>query len=112
MLGAELARDRYGIGWSTMSQARAIKGIKMLAIAPRGGGHAVYPSEVSFRNRTYPLVRNIYVYFDRKPGFPVEPRLKEFLRFILSAEGQQIVAKAGYLPLPRAMVEEERAKLN
>ena len=37
MLGEELAHDRYGIAWSTMSQARGIKGIKMLAVAPRGG---------------------------------------------------------------------------
>jgi phosphate transport system substrate-binding protein len=95
-----------------MSQARGIKGIKMLAIAPRGGGRAVMPSEASFRNRTYPLVRNIYVYFDRKPGTELAPRFKEFMRFILSPEGQQIAAEAGYLPLPQKMIEEQLQKLN
>jgi phosphate transport system substrate-binding protein len=112
MLGQELAHDAYGIAWSTMSQAKGIPGIKMLAIAPRGGGQAVYPSQASFQNRTYPLVRNIYVYFDRKPGTALDPRLKEFLRFILSAEGQEIVAQAGYLPLPAAMLKEQLEKLN
>jgi phosphate transport system substrate-binding protein len=112
MLGRELANDRYGIGWSTMSQARGIKGIKMLAIAPRGGGKPVYPSQLSFRDRTYPLVRNIYVYFDRKPRTALDPKLKEFLRFILSDEGQRIVAGAGYLPLPADMLEQERKKLD
>jgi phosphate transport system substrate-binding protein len=112
MLGEQLAHDSYGIAWSTMSQAKGIKGIKMLAIAPRGSGKAVYPTQASFQNRTYPLVRNIYVYFDRKPGSAVEPRLKEFVRFILSAEGQEIVAQAGYLPLPAEMVERQLAKLN
>jgi phosphate transport system substrate-binding protein len=112
MLSNELAHDRFGIAWSTMSQARGIKGIKMLAIAPRGGGRAVMPSEASFRNRTYPLVRNIYVYFDRKPGTELAPRFKEFMRFILSPEGQQIAAEAGYLPLPQKMIEEQLQKLN
>ena len=112
MLAHELAKDRYGIAWSTMSQARGIKGIKLLAIAPRGGGKAVYPSQASFQDRTYPLVRNIYVYFDRKPGSPIDQRLKEFLRFILSAEGQQIVARAGYLPLPPTILNEQLEKLD
>src|SRR5579864_7449885 len=112
MLGEELAHDRYGIAWSTMSQARGIKGIKMLAIVPRGGGRPVVPSQSSFRDRTYPLVRNIYVYFDRKPGSELAPRLKEFLRFILSPEGQRIAAQAGYLPLPPEMVKEQLQKLN
>ena len=112
MLGQELARNPYGIAWSTMSQARGIKGIKLLPIAPRGDGKAVYPSQASFQDRTYPLVRNIYVYFDRKPGTSIDPKLKEFLRFILSDEGQRIVAEAGYLPLPAGMIEKQRKKLN
>ena len=112
MLSRELAHDRYGIAWSTMSQARGIKGIKMLAIALRGGGKPIAPSAASFLNRTYPLVRNIYVYFDRKPGTQLAPKLKEFLRFILSPEGQRIAAEAGYLPLPRAMANEQLQKLN
>lgn len=112
MLGNELAHDPYGIGWSTMSQAKGIPGIKLLAIAPRGGGAAVMPSQASFQDRSYPLVRSIYVYFDRKPGTPLDPKLKEFLRFILSAEGQLLVSQAGYLPLPAATVAGERAKLD
>jgi len=70
------------------------------------------PSQATFQDRTYPLVRNIYVYFDRKPGAPLDPKLKEFLRFILSDEGQRIVAGAGYLPLPAREIEKQRAKLN
>lgn len=112
MLGNQLAHDRYGIGWSTMSQAKGIPGIKLVAIAPRGGGPAVMPSQVSFQDRSYPLVRSIYVYFDRKPGIALDPKLKEFLRFILSAQGQLLVSQAGYLPLPAAVAAGERAKLD
>ena len=112
MLSQGLANDPFGIAWSTMSQARGIKGIKILAIAPRGGGKAAYPSLASFEDRSYPLVRNIYVYFDRKPGTAIDPKLKEFLRFILSAQGQQIAREAGYVPLPAAMIDKQLAKLN
>lgn len=111
MLGQELAHDRYGIGWSTMSQAKGIPGIKILAIAPRGGAAPVVPSQQSFADRTYPMTRSIYVYYDRKPGATIDPKLKEFLRFILSAEGQLLVSQAGYLPLPAAVAATERAKL-
>lgn len=112
MLGTELAGNPYGIGWSTMSQAKGIAGIKMLAVAPRGGGRAVLPSAASFADRSYPLVRNIYIYFDRKPGTPMDPKLREFLRFALSADGQKMVGEGGYIPLPPAMLKAQLAKLD
>jgi phosphate transport system substrate-binding protein len=71
------------------------------------------PSAASFQDRSYPLVRSIYIYLNRPPGKPVEPRLKEFLRFVLSREGQQIVAdNASYLPLTADVVREQRRKLD
>ncbi len=112
MLTQELAANPYGIGWSTMSQAKGLPGIKMLAVAPRGGGKAVMPSQASFADRSYPMVRNIYIYFDRKPGTAMDPKLREFLRFALSADGQKMVGDAGYIPLPDAMLKAQLAKLD
>lgn len=111
MLRNELANDRYGIAWTIMSQARDIEGIKPIALAPRGTEDYVAPSMQSFRERTYPLVRNIYIYFDRAPGQALEPKLAEFLRFVLSREGQALVDLGGYLPLPSQTVREQLAKL-
>lgn len=108
----ELAGDPCGIGWSIMSQAKGIPGLKAIALAPRGSRNHVAPSEQSFRDRSYPLVRNIYIYFDRPPGKPQDPKLKEFLRFALSNEGQKMVGDAGYLPLPPAMIAEQLRKLD
>jgi phosphate transport system substrate-binding protein len=71
------------------------------------------PSKGSFQDRSYPMVRNIYIYLNRKPGTPVEPKLREFLRFILSREGQEIVERNGsYLPLTAAMAADQRRKLD
>ena len=84
MLANELAHDRFGIAWTIMPQAKDIAGLKPLALAADERGPFVTPSRASFQDRTYPLVRSIYIYLNRKPGTPVEPKLREFLRFILS----------------------------
>jgi phosphate transport system substrate-binding protein len=113
MLKEELARDRYAIAWTVMPQAKGIEGIKVVAVVPRGSDRAVTPSKESFQDRTYPMVRSIYIYLNRKPGAAVDPKLREFLRYILSREGQEVVARNGsYLPLTAAVVNEQRRKLD
>ncbi len=113
MLRNELARDRYGIAWTVMPQAKGVDGVKVIAVVPRGSDRAVTPSKETFQDRSYPMVRNIYIYLNRKPGTPVDPKLREFLRFILSREGQGIVARNGsYLPLTASVVDEQRRKLD
>ncbi len=113
MLKNELANNRYGIAWTVLPQAKDIAGIKVIALAPREGGAYVAPSRESFCDRSYPLVRSIYIFLNRAPGKPLEPKLKEFLRFVLSREGQELVVKNGsYLPLPAALVREELKKLD
>jgi phosphate transport system substrate-binding protein len=112
MLADELARDRYGIAWTVMPQARNVSGVKAIALAQRDGGPYVTPGKSSFQDRSYPLVRNVYIYLNRAPGHPLDPKLHEFLRYVLSREGQEIVARNGnYLPLPAPMVREQLAKL-
>ncbi|MCW5548641.1 MAG: hypothetical protein KIT44_06725 [Opitutaceae bacterium] len=112
MLRNILANDKYGIAWTIMPQAKGISGIKTLALAPREGGAYVEPSRVTLQNRSYPLTRNIYLYLNRKPGTPLDLRLREFLRFVLSREGQEILMQdGGFLPLTPNLVEEQRARL-
>ena len=113
MLRNELAHDRYGMAWTVMPQAKGIDGVKAIAVVPRGATRAVMPSAASFQDRSYPMVRNIYIYLNRKPGSAVDPKLREFLRFILSREGQQVVQdNASYLPLTASVVREQLGKLD
>jgi phosphate transport system substrate-binding protein len=113
MLRNELANNRYGIAWTVMPQAQGVSGIKLVAIAPREGGAYVMPSKESFQDRTYPLVRSIYIFVNRPPGKPLDPKLKEFLRYVLSREGQETVARNGsYLPLTASVVREQLEKLD
>jgi phosphate transport system substrate-binding protein len=113
MLADELARDRYGIAWTVIPQARAVSGLKPLALAATDGGPYVAPSRETFLDRTYPLVRSIYIYLNRAPGRALAPNVREFLHYILSREGQAcVVRNGGYLPLPARVVREQRHKLD
>ena len=113
MLKTELSNNRYGIAWTVMPQAKNVTGIKLIAVAPREGGAYVMPSKESFQDRTYPLVRSIYIFLNRPPGKALEPKLKEFLRYVLSREGQETVERNGsYLPLSAAVVREQLLKLD
>ena len=59
----------------------------------------------------YPLNRFLYIYINRAPGKPLDPLVKEFVKFIFSKEGQEVVVKDGYLPLPAEIAKQELAKL-
>jgi len=59
----------------------------------------------------YPLARFLYVYVNKPPDGELDALTLEFLRYVLSTQGQRIVVKDGYLPLTAPMVERERAKL-
>jgi phosphate transport system substrate-binding protein len=64
-------------------------------------------------NRTYPLIRDAYVYVNRAPGKPMDPKVKEFLRFVLSREGQQIIADTDmYYALTPDALREQLKKLD
>ncbi|MFZ5561616.1 MAG: PstS family phosphate ABC transporter substrate-binding protein [Pseudomonadota bacterium] len=59
----------------------------------------------------YPLARFLYVYVNKAPNKPLAPLEAEFLKMVLSKQGQQVVEKDGYIPLPAKEVQKIRAKL-
>jgi phosphate transport system substrate-binding protein len=103
-----LRKDPNGLAVSTLGYARA--GGKALALS--ADGDAVVLSRESLSNGTYPLARGVYIDVNRKPGSPIDARVKEFLSFILSEEGQDLVRRQGdYLPLSESTAREQRKKL-
>jgi phosphate transport system substrate-binding protein len=112
---AELERDKYGIGWAGMPQWKQvpqIKGIKALALGRGAAGPFVAPSPATLTDRTYPLTRSVYIYVDREPGRPLPAKVKDFLKYVLSAEGQELVRKNGvYFPLPPAAAAAQLKKI-
>lgn len=87
--------------------------MKELAVQAYDGGPYVKRTLETVRDRTYPLYGRYYFYFNRKPGTPVDPKADEWIRFILSQEGQECVQREGrYLPLTGNMVREQLKKLD
>lgn len=93
-----LARDPLGIAFAPPLPGDPA--LKPLSVAATGAGPCVPLNGHTARTRAYPLSRSIDVALDRKPGTPIRPPVMEFLRFILSRQGQNIIARNGsYLPL-------------
>src|SRR5262249_48318799 len=102
--------DIGGIGISSLLYSNARAKPLALALDDRNGAHAA--SVDTLIEQTYPLTRIIPAFVDRAPGSPVKPAVKEFLRYILSRDGQQQIARDGrYLPLSAAAVHEQLRKL-
>jgi len=105
-----VAADPYAIGYTGLTSV--IDGTKALAVANNEKGPYYKGSFQEVVDQKYPLSRVIYIYLNRKPGEPLDPKIREFLKFILSEQGQQDVVKEGvFLPLTPQIVKEELAKL-
>ncbi len=86
--------------------------MKELAVQGFEGGPHVARTLESVRDRSYPLINEIFFYANKPPGEPLDPKVDEFLRFVLSQEGQDQVQREGrYLPLTGEVVKAQRAKL-
>ena len=105
-----LQGDRYGMAVSSLRYANP--GVKALALATDESGPYVEATRETVIARTYPLARRTYAFVDQPPGMPLDPKVKEFLRYALSREGQADVAREGdYLPLDAAVLAEQRREL-
>ncbi|MBX3749941.1 MAG: hypothetical protein KF897_07630 [Opitutaceae bacterium] len=105
--------DPYAIGFIFQRVINANRGyVRVLPLARTADQPFVTPSAQSFLDGSYPLRNAAYVYLNRRPGQPLGAREREFVRFILSREGQQIIADNRlFIPLDAAQVQAELAKL-
>ncbi|MDB5679501.1 substrate-binding domain-containing protein [Sphingomonas bacterium] len=86
--------------------------LRELAVQGKNGGAYVTRSLESVRDRSYPLTNEIYFYAINGPGHPIDPKAEEFLRFVLSQEGQQEIQREGrYLPLTPDIAKAQLAKI-
>ncbi len=92
-----IASDLYAMGYSGIGYRTSE--VKALKLAPKEGAAAISTDPENVYAGKYPLARFLYVYVKRAPNSPMDPLTREFLRFVLSKEGQEIVIKDGYLPM-------------
>jgi len=101
--------DKYAIGYSGIGYKTS--DVKSLKLAAKDGGDYVADDAANVYAGKYPLSRFLYIYVNKAPDKPIGPLVKEFLAFVLSKDGQEIVIKDGYLPLLGQHVAEELPKL-
>ena len=92
-----VAEDQYGIGYSGIGYKTS--GVKALALAKKDGEPFIETDPEQVYAGKYPLSRFLYVYVNKAPNKPLDPLVKQFLTYILSRDGQEVVVKDGYLPL-------------
>ncbi len=102
-----VAEDLQGIGYSGIGYKTS--GVRALPLAKEEGGDYVDTDPQEVLAGRYPLARFLYVYINRAPNEAPDPLVREFIKYILSQEGQQVVIKDGYLPLSASIAEAELA---
>ena len=101
--------DRYAIGYSGIGYSTA--GVRAVPLAEKEGGKCHEADPDNAYAGTYPLSRFLFVYVNRAPGKPLDPLTREFVKLILSKDGQEGVVKDGYFPIAASIAKEERNKI-
>lgn len=110
LMARATAEEPGAIGYGCFGNL--VPGMKTIAIAETDRDPYLRGTFEEVANFRYPLARSIYMTVDRPPGKSLSPKLKEFLSFVLSHEGQQaIVDEGNFLPLPAHLASPERERL-
>lgn len=114
---AAVAADPFGIGLVGFFDATETPEVRIVPLAGTAGASFALPTVENVQAGRYPLTPFIHLYVNRIPGRPLDPLVKEYLRLVLSAEGQAMVGaeKDGdeaYLPLDARTLAAELAKLD
>ncbi len=97
-----VSSDPFALGYSAIGYLTS--GVKALPLARRGVDF-VPPTYENCLNGDYPMARFLLIYVNKPPGRPLDPTTLEFLKMILSREGQELVLKDHYYPLPAAIAQ-------
>src|SRR5690606_22539520 len=98
-----------GIGYSGIGYVTS--GVRALPLSKKDGQSFVMPDAAHALDGTYPLARVLYVYINKHPNRKLDTLQLEFLKLVLSKQGQETVVRDGYIPLPESMVSKALAEL-
>jgi phosphate transport system substrate-binding protein len=104
-----IEKDAYGIGYSGIGYATS--GVRAVPLSPADGQPAVAASSENAANGSYPLARFLHIYVNKAPSRSLDRLTAEYLRFILSTQGQRVIIKAGFDPLDANTASVQLAKI-
>ncbi|MBI4184226.1 MAG: phosphate ABC transporter substrate-binding protein [Proteobacteria bacterium] len=100
-----VASDRYAAGYSGIGYKTA--DVRAVPLSAKTGAKCFEASADNAYAGDYPLARFLYVYLNRNPNQKLDPLRGEFVRFVFSKPGQQVVVKDGYFPITSALAGED-----
>jgi phosphate transport system substrate-binding protein len=101
--------DRYAIGYSGIGYTTP--GVRAVPLAEKEGGKCVEATADNAYDGTFPLARFLYVYVNKAPGKSLDPLTREFVKLVVSKQGQEVVVKDGFFPIPSTIAREELNKV-
>ena len=104
-----VATDKFAIGYSGIGSKTA--DVRAVPIAKDAKSKAVEAVPENAYRGEYPLSRYLLLYLNHEPGTELDPLRREFLRYVLSKEGQADVVRDGYFPLTAKLVQAQLAKI-
>lgn len=104
-----VAKDISAVGYSGIGYATS--GVRAVPLSEKSGGPVAEATYQNVLNGKYPLSRMLYIYVAKKPGQPLPKLTEEFLKYVLSKEGQEVVIKDGYDPLTAKLVDAQLKNL-
>jgi phosphate transport system substrate-binding protein len=103
-----VASDKYAMGYSGVGYKTA--DVNMVPLGVREGKCFDATAENAYAG-DYPLARFLYIYFNKKPQEPLDPLMTQFIKYVFSKEGQQVVIKDGFFPVSKALADEDMKQL-
>ncbi len=103
-----IATDKFAMGYSGLGYLTA--DVRAVPITPAGGARPFEANVANAMSGDYPLARFLYLYVNMKPGSPLDPLRREFLKMVYSQQGQEVVVKDGYFPVTAPIARESLKK--
>jgi phosphate transport system substrate-binding protein len=97
--------DKFAMGYSGIGYATA--DVRAVPLSAKSGEDAFDANADNSYSGDYPLSRYLYVYVNAKPGEGASPIVQEFIKLVLSQQGQQVVVKDGYFPAVKRIADED-----
>lgn len=104
-----VANDKFAIGYSSIGYKT--DGIRAVPLAITFGRDCYDTSAEATYSGKYPIARYLFIYFNKKPNEQIDPLHNEFIKYILSREGQSETEKGGYYPINSEIREKELRRL-
>jgi phosphate transport system substrate-binding protein len=104
-----VAKDKAAVGFSGIGYKA--EGVRAIPVSVHYGQKCYEPSPENAYSGNYPIARLLYIYVNKKPGEALDPAQAEFIKYVLSKDGQAQTEKGGYFPITSELRENELNKL-